>query len=82
MPAGFSIEQSLSHLDLILDFSLVISLAIFHGGFRDLSHFNGVDFINPLIVRIAVLRCLFTFFVWTLLSQTGLSTILSCGIHK
>ena len=35
------------------------------------SHFSGVDFVNPPIVRIAALRCLSTFFVWTLLSQTG-----------
>ena len=35
------------------------------------NHFSGVDFVNPPIERIAALRCLSTFFVWTLLSQTG-----------
>jgi len=35
------------------------------------SFFSGVEFVNPPIVRIATLRCLSTFFVWTLLSQTA-----------
>jgi len=35
------------------------------------NHFSGVDLVRPPIVRIAALRCLSTFFVCTLLSQTG-----------
>jgi len=35
------------------------------------NHFSHVDLISPPIVHIAALRCLFTFFVCALLSQTG-----------
>jgi len=41
------------------------------------NHFSDVDLISPPIVRMAALRCLSTFFVCALLSQTG-GTILDC----
>ena len=60
--AYFSILARVRVLFVTLEEQMLLSIG---------SHFSGMDFVNPPIVRIAPLKCLSTFFVWTLSSKTG-----------